>query len=324
MVRTLSDFLGRIVDAESNQQPMRRRDIRRAEQRAARRAKLSFLRRDHSADSSSQPVAPKRAAESVPAVSVRGSDGSKLRAYRLRRRLAGSSIAAVAAAGVIGGGFAFINSSVGESSSVKAAALTDSEAGPQAESVGDSGAQSGDSTSGKNSSISGGVLSSEGSKAHAASRVIEKTALPGCDGKAPKGEVGNGELPSDWLCDIGKGGHKLRADAAVAFAQMNAAYKADTGKDLELTDTYRPIESQRAVASKKPGLAAAPGTSLHGWGIAIDFGGGTASGDGQQYNWLVEHGGEYGWENPDWAKGSKQHEPWHWEYVPARKMIKGH
>ncbi|MCG7300034.1 M15 family metallopeptidase [Brevibacterium ravenspurgense] len=316
------------MDAGSNGQPMRRRDIRRAEKRSARRAKFSFMRRPEAAPAvaeahaSDTALAPAVTAP-VAAATVRGSDGSRLRAYRMRRRLAGSSVAAVAALGVIGGGFAVMSSSLGSSAYAKAEAFGDAPDGLRAEAVDGAGGQGGDSTSGQDSSLSGGVLSSEGGKAHAASRTIERTALPGCSGEAPTGEAKNGELPDDWMCKIGKGGHKLRADAAVAFAQMNAAYKADTGKDLEVTDSYRPIGSQQAVAASKPGLAAKPGTSMHGWGIAVDFGGGAETASGQQYDWLVAHAGEYGWENPDWAKSSK-YEPWHWEYVPARKMIKGH
>ncbi|WGW10504.1 M15 family metallopeptidase [Saxibacter everestensis] len=154
------------------------------------------------------------------------------------------------------------------------------------------------------------------SKADAASRSITRTVLPGCDGKKPAGSFENGKLPDSVLCKVGIADHKLRADAAVSFAKMNAAFKAETGDDMVLTDTYRSYESQVSVASRKPGLAATPGKSQHGLGLAIDFGGGAATASGVQYNWLVQHGAEYGWENPDWAKTSK-YEPWHWEYTPG-------
>nr|WP_269151166.1 M15 family metallopeptidase [Spelaeicoccus albus] len=125
-------------------------------------------------------------------------------------------------------------------------------------------------------------------------------------------------LPDSWLCKIGVGNFKLRADAAVAFAVMNAAYKADTGKSLCLTDAYRSMAVQEAARANKPGLAAVPGTSQHGWGIAIDFGcKGQQSGRGQQWNWLIKNSKKYGWENPEWAKTSK-FEPWHFEYAPGR------
>ncbi len=318
---------GSAVEAVPNRQPMSRRDALMAEKRSAKKSKFSFMRRADAVSSAAGrrasvvPLAPVNNGP-VPAAIGRGSDGSRLRAYRMRRQLAGSSVAAVAAIGVIGGGFAVMSSSLGSSAYAKAEEVGDSPDGLLLEAVDGAGAQSGDSTLGQTSSLSGGVLQSEGDKAHAASRTIERTALPGCSGDAPSGDAQNGQLPDEWMCKIGVGGHQLRADAAVAFAQMNAAYKADTGKELEVTDSYRPIGSQQAVAASKPGLAAKPGTSMHGWGIAIDFGGGTETASGQQYEWLVANAGEYGWENPDWAKSSK-YEPWHWEYVPARKMIKG-
>lgn len=125
-------------------------------------------------------------------------------------------------------------------------------------------------------------------------------------------------LPDSWLCNIGVDNFQLRADAAVAFAVMNAAYKHDTGKSLCLTDAYRSIGVQKSARANKPGLAAIPGTSEHGWGIAIDFGcEGQQSGQGQQWNWLVAHSKQYGWENPQWAKTSK-FEPWHFEWAPGR------
>lgn len=149
-------------------------------------------------------------------------------------------------------------------------------------------------------------------------RSISRKVLPGCSGKLPTGSASNGNLPSSWLCRIGVGDFKLRADAAVAFAVMNAAYKSDTGKSLCLTDAYRSMAVQRSAKANKPGLAAVPGTSEHGWGIAVDFGcAGQQSGQGQQWDWLVKHSKKYGWENPHWAKTSKL-EPWHFEWAPGR------
>lgn len=149
-------------------------------------------------------------------------------------------------------------------------------------------------------------------------RSISRQVLPGCSGKLPAGSAENGRLPDSWLCDIGVGNFKLRADAAVAFAVMNAAYKSDTGKSLCLTDAYRSIAVQESARSRKPALAAVPGTSQHGWGIAVDFGcDGQQSGQGVQWNWLVKNSKKYGWENPQWAKTSK-YEPWHFEWAPGR------
>ena len=251
---------------------------------------------------------------------VRGSDGSALRALRRRTYTA---IGAVAGLSVMGGVVAFvlISPSIG-TTEVVAVAHGESSAvtAVEAEALDDQVSQTG-KISGK-SQISGAAPSAKERKVEAASRSVTKTELPGCSGNVPGGMAANGELPENWLCDLGVGSHQLRADAAIAFAEMNAAFKKDTGHDLALTDTYRPLEDQISIASRKPGLAAAPGTSLHGWGLAIDFGGGAASASGPQYEWLVKNAAKYGWENPAWAK-SDVYEPWHWEYVPGRKSLQG-
>ncbi|GAA1622795.1 hypothetical protein GCM10009700_08680 [Brevibacterium sanguinis] len=246
----------------------------------------------------------------------RGSDGALLRSVRRKRAttvtaLSGLSVTGAAVAAVM---FA----TAGGGSEVKVEAIA--EAGPKqvsAESV-DAAIPASDDTT----SVEIGAPSAKQDGAQAASRAIEKSALPGCsaDQKYSAG-ASNGELPEEWLCDLGKGGHRLRADAAVSFAEMNAAYKKETGKEIPITDSYRDLAGQISVAGRKPGLSARPGTSMHGWGIALDLGGGTESKTGP-WDWLVKNAGKYGWENPDWAKSSK-YEPWHWEYVPARDSIKG-
>jgi D-alanyl-D-alanine carboxypeptidase len=62
-------------------------------------------------------------------------------------------------------------------------------------------------------------------------------------------------------------------------------------------------------------LAARPGTSNHGWGLAADLGvGGYASAD---YAWMRANAPAFGWDNPGWARpGGTKAEPWHWEFNP--------
>lgn len=144
-------------------------------------------------------------------------------------------------------------------------------------------------------------------------------AVPGCDAVIPgEGEVENGRLTDEYLCRVGQG-HKLRPDAAAAFVALAEAYDADRGRSLLdcVTDSYRSYEQQVDLKARKPYLAAAPGTSNHGWGVAIDLACGMDSYDSSLYGWLAQYGGDFGWENPPWAQpsGSKP-EPWHWEYSP--------
>lgn len=123
------------------------------------------------------------------------------------------------------------------------------------------------------------------------------------------GPIGsNGRLDEAALTPIG-GGHLLEPSAAAAFAAMRAAALADLGIDLvdRITDSYRTYAEQVAVAGEKGlyaqgGLAAAPGTSRHGLGLALDLDVGGPVGA-----WLHAHAARFGY-------GTIPREPWHWEY----------
>ncbi|SMY10801.1 M15 family metallopeptidase [Brevibacterium jeotgali] len=296
----------------------------RRERRMAEETGLRSSRRLQSLSTSSPapqyPPAAVRGQVGAGAVAFRGSDGSIVRGMRRRRAVVTTALAGVSLAGAAAAVVLISGNGTGQ-----AQAAEPNDDAPVLTALGSEAVSTdvgGDADAATGRTASGSAPSAKDGDVQAAGRSITKTVLPGCSEDVDFGDAGNGELPESWMCDLGVGEHKLRADAAIAFSKMNAAYKEDTGEDMELTDTYRSLESQVSVAGRKPGLAARAGTSLHGWGIAIDFGGGTGSASGQQYDWLVANGAEYGWENPDWAKGS-QYEPWHWEYVPARKDIKG-
>lgn len=299
------------MENETAQPVVRRRDLRK--ERQAQSRKLPAFAQLTSFASAS------RSKETAPA--VRGSNGAALRALRRKRNVTLSAVGTLAVAGAAMTATLFSGVGASETGSVTAQEPSGVRAA-SSEHINGSANGANDVLAGQNGAA-GGVEANSSGDPEASSLSVKRTALPGCDGVVPQGEVTNGQLPDSWLCNLGIGDHKLRQDAAVSFAKMNAAYKAETGKDLELTDTYRSLEAQQSVAGRKPGLAARPGTSLHGMGLAIDFGGGAASASGPLYDWLVKHGHEYGWENPDWAKSSK-YEPWHWEYVPGRKTVKGY
>lgn len=127
----------------------------------------------------------------------------------------------------------------------------------------------------------------------------------------------NGMIPLEVLCPVTFApGHRLRCDAADALHELNVAFRAALGTDLALTDSYRSLGGQFAVKAAKPFLAALPGTSNHGWGLAVDLGGGVESYDSPQYAWLEEHAARYGWHHPAYMDrdGVGPHEPWHWEF----------
>ncbi|MGI5325976.1 D-alanyl-D-alanine carboxypeptidase family protein [Actinomadura nitritigenes] len=137
----------------------------------------------------------------------------------------------------------------------------------------------------------------------------------GCDKSlaADAKKFPNGLIPQKYLCPLPQKGRELRADAALAFYKLNAAYKAHFGRDMCLTDSYRSLAEQQSVYVRRPGFAAVPGTSNHGKGQAIDVCGGVQNQGSVQFNWLKANSTKYGWFHPAWAY-SNPFEPWHWEY----------
>jgi D-alanyl-D-alanine carboxypeptidase len=149
----------------------------------------------------------------------------------------------------------------------------------------------------------------------------EPPVLPGCDGVAT-GAGTNGNISLSEMCVLWDGGPSIRADAAVALARLNQQYRAVFGEDMCITDGYRSYSQQVATKAAKGYLAATPGTSNHGWGLAVDLCPETYSGD--RWSWLAAHGPAYGWDNPDWARaGGSKYEPWHWEFTAAVAVQNG-
>jgi cell wall-associated NlpC family hydrolase len=126
----------------------------------------------------------------------------------------------------------------------------------------------------------------------------------------------NGFIPPTALCPINTGGHALRCDAAAAFAALNRAYTAKFGRGVCVTDSYRTFAEQVRLYGVKPELAAVPGTSNHGWGLALDLCDGMQSFGSAQYAWMAANAPAFGWSNPAWARpGQGREEPWHWEFT---------
>ena len=152
------------------------------------------------------------------------------------------------------------------------------------------------------------------------SRSVNRNRFGSCDGTAVTRGHANGRIPLDEMCRVTFApGHRLRADAAVGLMRLDVAFRARFHRHLGLTDSYRSYRSQVSVAARKPGLAAKPGTSEHGWGLAVDVAGGAADPDAREHLWLLANAPKFGWDNPKWARpdGSRP-EPWHWEYGGGR------
>ena len=112
----------------------------------------------------------------------------------------------------------------------------------------------------------------------------------------------------DWY---GNGAY-LRNDAAAAFLAAKEQAKKE-GIAIPITSAYRSLEHQRAIQGKYS-VVAAPGTSRHGEGTALDIQTGTAG-----YSWFVQNGPTYGWRYM-----AIPGDPVHFEYVggftPSKKQ----
>ncbi|MDR0482542.1 MAG: M15 family metallopeptidase, partial [Cellulomonadaceae bacterium] len=95
----------------------------------------------------------------------------------------------------------------------------------------------------------------------------------------------------------------------------NDLYRQTWGVNLRMSSSYRCIDGQIRVAS------ATPGTSQHGWGLAVDFLGPVARFGSAEHQWLRDHAPQFGWDHPTWARsGGSKPEPWHWEFLAATPM----
>ncbi|MBK5305382.1 MAG: D-alanyl-D-alanine carboxypeptidase family protein [Frankiaceae bacterium] len=148
-----------------------------------------------------------------------------------------------------------------------------------------------------------------------ASRARALRSGPMCLGESTDGYA-NGFVPDSALCPLwGAPGHKLRSDAAASFNQMSRFHAETAGGPLCVTDSYRTYGEQVSVYRRKPGLAATPGTSEHGWGKAVDFCGGVERYGSHAFQWMKDNAGRFGFFHPAWAEPSgSRPEAWHWEY----------
>jgi zinc D-Ala-D-Ala carboxypeptidase len=120
---------------------------------------------------------------------------------------------------------------------------------------------------------------------------------------------GNGRIPATALERVGATGHKLWAPAAESLTRLIADAKRD-GVTIGITDSYRSYDEQVSLARRKGlysqgGLAAKPGTSEHGWGMAADLDLNAAA-----LSWMHTNASRYGFAE------NVPRESWHWAYRP--------
>jgi zinc D-Ala-D-Ala carboxypeptidase len=135
---------------------------------------------------------------------------------------------------------------------------------------------------------------------------VKPTELPGVPITEAMRAAGNGMLPDSLLSPIAEG-QSLAKPAAGSFLRMQAAARRD-GITIGITDSYRNYDDQVDIAARKGiygqgGWAAVPGTSNHGWGMALDL-----DLDDSAQAWMRDNGWRYGFFE------DVPNEPWHWTY----------
>ncbi|MFE7508647.1 M15 family metallopeptidase [Promicromonospora sp. NPDC057488] len=112
----------------------------------------------------------------------------------------------------------------------------------------------------------------------------------------------------------------VRADVLDGLIALDKAFQAEFGTHLTINSAYRSYASQEQLYDPSSPIAAPPGCSNHGLGLAVDIGGGVETFDTPQYSWLKTHAEDHGWIHPAFAEpNGRVPEPWHWQSVLARE-----
>lgn len=147
------------------------------------------------------------------------------------------------------------------------------------------------------------------------------------------GKYPNGYIALEAMTAIENGGnyryngkYLLHPEAAIQYFKLKKQAKTE-GITWTITSAYRSVAHQQSLGTGS--TIAKPGSSPHGWGIAIDFselyrqvggsGNPAINKAGREksslYRWLSNNGPKYGWYNPArLADGGGVDEMWHWEY----------
>lgn len=131
-------------------------------------------------------------------------------------------------------------------------------------------------------------------------------SLPGGPTAAPKGANGTQSYG---------GRYGLQMPASNAFSALENAYRQQFGVGFTVNSGWRSYADQVTAYQRMQAggpKAATPGTSLHGYGTAVDLGGPIQNTGSAQHAWLRNNASQFGWY---WV-GQRYGEPWHWEYHP--------
>lgn len=127
----------------------------------------------------------------------------------------------------------------------------------------------------------------------------------------------SGRLPKSMLAPLSWAPKQyvLLGMPSIAIEELNLKYRERFGVDLTVNYSYRSWLRQVAVRLIYGNAAAPVGQSMHGFGLALDLGGGIEKSRSEENQWMQGWAPAFGWRNPEWAQpfGSRP-EAWHWEF----------
>ncbi|RPF21643.1 M15 family metallopeptidase [Myceligenerans xiligouense] len=109
--------------------------------------------------------------------------------------------------------------------------------------------------------------------------------------------------------------YRVRADILDSLIALNDAFRAQFGTDLTVNSAYRSLADQTGLYDPSSPIAAAPGCSTHGLGLAVDLGGGIQTFGTPEHEWMRANAPAHGWLHPGWAApDGRVPEAWHWQH----------
>jgi len=148
--------------------------------------------------------------------------------------------------------------------------------------------------------------------------------------------VTNGQLPDTILKEINnpqqyKGANQSDEGRIRLYPEvtdnLNQLLTSATSQNiiLKINSAYRTYEDQlRVINQYGQGVAACPGTSNHGFGLAVDFAninGGRIKPGMKEYDWIKENAPKFGFNRLPWGNKGENWESWHWEYTSISRNL---
>lgn len=134
----------------------------------------------------------------------------------------------------------------------------------------------------------------------------------------------NGQIPGQNLCQVpsylraftSSTNAYLGCEPLKQLIKMNAAARNQVGQGVTISEGYRNLATQRQYFASLPkGIAAKPGTSPHGLGVAVDFQGYKFKWGTSFDQWMASHASSFGWQRPDWFNKPSGKEYWHYNFI---------